>query len=29
VAAGLARGLAVVQGDGDCDLDHFASRAFD
>ncbi len=29
VAAGLARGLAVVQGDGDCDLDHFPSRAFD
>ena len=29
VAAGLARGLAVVQGDGDRDLDHFPSRAFD
>jgi methionine biosynthesis protein MetW len=29
VAAGLARGLAVVQGDGDSDLDHFPTRAFD
>ncbi len=29
VAASLARGLAVVQGDGDRDLDHFPSRAFD
>ena len=29
VAACLARGLAVVQGDGDFDLDHFPSRAFD
>ena len=29
VAAGLARGLAVVQGDGDRDLDHFPTRAFD
>ena len=29
VAACLARGLAVVQGDGDVDLDHFPSRAFD
>ena len=29
VAACLARGLAVVQGDGDRDLDHFPSRAFD
>jgi methionine biosynthesis protein MetW len=29
VAPGLARGLAVVQGDGDRDLDHFPSRAFD
>jgi len=29
VSAGLARGLAVVQGDGDRDLDHFPTRAFD
>ncbi|MFN3512972.1 MAG: methionine biosynthesis protein MetW [Phenylobacterium sp.] len=29
VAACLARGLAVVQGDADRDLDHFPSRAFD
>ena len=29
VAACLAKGLAVVQGDGDRDLDHFPSRAFD
>ena len=29
VAACLARGLAVVQGDGDRDLDHFPARAFD
>lgn len=29
VSACLARGLAVVQGDGDRDLDHFPSRAFD
>jgi methionine biosynthesis protein MetW len=29
VAACLARGLAVVQGDGDHDLDHFPTRAFD
>ena len=29
VAAGLARGLAVVQGDADHDLDHFPSKAFD
>ncbi|WP_293677644.1 methionine biosynthesis protein MetW [uncultured Phenylobacterium sp.] len=29
VAACLARGLAVVQGDGDRDLDHFPSQAFD
>lgn len=29
VAACLARGLAVVQGDGDRDLDHFPTRAFD
>jgi methionine biosynthesis protein MetW len=29
VAACLARGLAVVQGDGDRDLDHFPTQAFD
>jgi methionine biosynthesis protein MetW len=29
VAACLARGLSVVQGDGDRDLDHFPTRAFD
>jgi len=29
VAAGLARGLAVVQGDGDRDLDHFPTGSFD
>ncbi|MES2724940.1 MAG: methionine biosynthesis protein MetW [Pseudomonadota bacterium] len=29
VSACLARGLAVVQGDGDRDLDHFPTRAFD
>ncbi|WP_269714349.1 methionine biosynthesis protein MetW [Caulobacter sp. NIBR2454] len=29
VAAGLSRGLAVVQGDADRDLDHFATKAFD
>ena len=29
VAACLARGLAVVQGDADRDLDHFPSQAFD
>lgn len=29
VAACLKKGLAVVQGDGDRDLDHFPSRAFD
>jgi len=29
VAACLARGLAVVQGDADRDLDHFPSKAFD
>jgi methionine biosynthesis protein MetW len=29
VAACLARGLAVVQGDGDRDLDHFPTAAFD
>ncbi len=29
VSACLARGLAVVQGDGDRDLDHFPSGAFD
>jgi methionine biosynthesis protein MetW len=29
VAACLQRGLAVVQGDGDRDLDHFPTRAFD
>jgi methionine biosynthesis protein MetW len=29
VAACLSRGLAVVQGDGDRDLDHFPSRSFD
>ena len=29
VAACLARGLVVVQGDGDRDLDHFPTRAFD
>ena len=29
VSACLARGLAVVQGDGDHDLDHFPTRAFD
>ncbi len=29
VAAGVARGLAVVQGDGDRDLDHFPTGAFD
>ena len=29
VAACLSRGLAVVQGDGDRDLDHFPTRAFD
>jgi methionine biosynthesis protein MetW len=29
VAAGLARGLAIVQGDGDRDLDHFPTRSFD
>lgn len=29
VSACLARGLAVVQGDGDRDLDHFPSKAFD
>jgi methionine biosynthesis protein MetW len=29
VAACLARGLSVVQGDADRDLDHFPARAFD
>ena len=29
VSACLARGLAVVQGDGDRDLDHFPTTAFD
>jgi methionine biosynthesis protein MetW len=29
VAVCLSKGLAVVQGDGDRDLDHFPSRAFD
>lgn len=29
VAACLAKGLAVVQGDGDRDLDHFPTRSFD
>ncbi len=29
VAACLKKGLAVVQGDGDRDLDHFPPRAFD
>lgn len=29
VSACLERGLAVVQGDGDRDLDHFPTRAFD
>jgi methionine biosynthesis protein MetW len=29
VAACLARGLAVVQGDADRDLDHFPTKAFD
>ncbi|MDP3659330.1 methionine biosynthesis protein MetW [Phenylobacterium sp.] len=29
VSACLARGLAVVQGDADHDLDHFPTRAFD
>jgi methionine biosynthesis protein MetW len=29
VSACLARGLAVVQGDADSDLDYFAARAFD
>ena len=29
VSACLARGLAVVQGDGDQDLDHFPTKAFD
>ena len=29
VSACLARGLSVVQGDGDRDLDHFPTRAFD
>lgn len=29
VAACLARGLAVVQGDADRDLDHFPTQAFD
>ena len=29
VAAGLGRGLAVVQGDGDRDLDYFPTGAFD
>ena len=29
VAACLAKGLAVVQGDGDRDLDHFPAKAFD
>lgn len=29
VAVCVARGLSVVQGDGDRDLDHFPSRAFD
>jgi methionine biosynthesis protein MetW len=29
VAAGVARGLAVVQGDGDLDLDNFPAQAFD
>jgi methionine biosynthesis protein MetW len=29
VGACLAKGLAVVQGDGDRDLDHFPTRAFD
>ena len=29
VSACLARGLAGVQGDGDRDLDHFPTRAFD
>lgn len=29
VSACLARGLSVVQGDADRDLDHFPSRAFD
>jgi methionine biosynthesis protein MetW len=29
VSACLAKGLSVVQGDGDRDLDHFPTRAFD
>ena len=29
VAAGVARGLSIVQGDGDRDLDHFPTQAFD
>jgi methionine biosynthesis protein MetW len=29
VAACVTRGLSVVQGDGDRDLDHFPTRAFD
>jgi methionine biosynthesis protein MetW len=29
VAVCLSKGLAVVQGDGDRDLDHFPTRAFD
>ena len=29
VSSCLARGLAVVQGDGDRDLDHFPTKAFD
>lgn len=29
VATALAKGLAVVQGDGDKDLDYFPTRAFD
>lgn len=29
VAACLAKGLAVVQGDGDRDLDHFPTKSFD
>ncbi len=29
VSACLAKGLAVVQGDGDRDLDHFPTKAFD
>ncbi len=29
VSACLAKGLAVVQGDGDRDLDHFPTRSFD